>query len=56
MTTHTPEITRLREVNADLLECVQAALSFLEDRSLSERRRQACLQGFRSAIAKATQS
>ena len=50
-----------REANArliatapELLEIARASLSYLEDDSKSPRRRQACLEGARAAIAKAT--
>ena len=47
------ERAHLRETNADLLAALEAAVAYLEDDSRSPRRRQACLAGFRAAIAKA---
>jgi len=44
---------RLIAAAPDLLEDLEAAVSYLEDNSRSERRRQACLASFRAAIAKA---
>ena len=45
---------RLIAAAPELLELAQAFLSYLEDKSNSERRRLACIAGARAAIAKAT--
>ena len=45
---------RLIAAAPELLELAQAFLSYLEDDSQSPRRKQACLEGARAAIAKAT--
>ena len=47
------ERDRLREINGELVAALEAAVSYLEDDSRSERRRQACLSGFRAALARA---
>ena len=47
------ERDRLKDVVAELRECVTAAESYLRDDSRSPRRRDACLAAFRAAIARA---
>jgi hypothetical protein len=47
------ERDRLNAINSELLELAHAFLSYLEDDSRSPRRRDACLESARAAIARA---